>query len=43
MIGGAILAGVEGHKQHEDQKLEQNQSNQSSAITFVDQSGVGNE
>lgn len=43
MIGGAILAGVEGHKQHEDQKLEQNQSNQSSAITFVDQSGVGGE
>ena len=42
-ISGAVLAGVMGHKEHKEARLEQNQDSQSSSTTFVDQAGVGGE
>ena len=40
-IAGGVLAGIEGHKQHKEERLEENQAEQSSPMTFQSQAGVG--
>tara|TARA_R110002167_G_scaffold334311_3_gene541425 strand:- start:201 stop:1421 length:1221 start_codon:yes stop_codon:yes gene_type:complete len=42
-LGGAILAGVEEHKMHKEERLEESQAGQGGQTGVTDQAGVGGE